>query len=256
MKRFCYTVDDNIRFLKEINEKRPKSIFDHPYLNMYKRMHEKYGLKIQLNLFYECENFTLSDMTADYVSEWKQASDWLKLSFHSRLENVRPYVNSDYNEVFTDTSLVNAEIERFASKSALAKSTTIHYCRATEEGISALKDNGIVGLLGLYGNKEKPSTSYTSSEEDSLRISNGETLVRDGIAYSGIDLILNSYEKSDGFAILKTFLDRDLVKIMIHEQYFYSDYARYQPDFEEKIGGAFDILTKSGYKSVFFEECI
>ena len=28
------------------------------------------------------------------------------------------------------------------------------------------------------------------------------------------------------------------------------------PDFEEKIGGAFDILTKSGYKSVFFEECI
>lgn len=256
MKRFCYTVDDNIRFLKEINEERHKSIFYHPYLNMYKSMHEKYGLKIQLNLFYECENFTLSDMTADYVDEWEQASDWLKLSFHSRLENVRPYVNSGYNEVYTDTNQVNTEIERFASKSALAKSTTIHYCRATEEGISALKDNGIIGLLGLYGNKEKPRTSYTSSEEDSLRISKGETLVRDGIAYSGIDLILNQYKKNDCFAILKSLLNRDVVKIMIHEQYFYRDYPYYQPDFEKKIDGAFDILTKSGYVSSFFEECL
>lgn len=256
MKKFCYTVDDNIRFLKEINRDRPKSIFEHPYLNMYKRLQKKYSLKIQLNLFYECEDFTLSDMTADYANEWADASDWLKLSFHSRLNNIRPYENSGYDEVFADANAVNTEIERFASKHSLAKTTTVHYCRATEEGVLALKDSGVIGLLGLYGTEGNPSVSYTSSKEESLRISTGKTIERDGISYSGIDLILNKHNINDGHAILKTLLTRDLVKIMIHEQFFYTDYKHYQPDFEEKIDGAFDILTSSGYKSVFFEECI
>jgi len=256
MKRFCYTVDDNIRFLKEINELRPKSIFEHPYLRMYKKMHKKYGLKVQLNLFYEYGDFCLSDMTADYIKEWEDSSDWLKLSFHSRLENVRPYVNSCYDEVFNDTNNVNTQVVRFASESALAKTTTVHYCRATDEGISALKDNGIFGLLGLYGNEENPRTSYTSSEEDANLIRKGEIVIKDGIAYSGIDLILNKHKKNDCFVILKSLLNRDVVKIMIHEQFFYPDYPYYQPDFEEKIDGAFAILTENGYKSSFFEDCI
>ena len=44
-KTFCFTVDDNIRFLKEIAEKNYKSIFEHPYLAMYKRLHEEFDLK-------------------------------------------------------------------------------------------------------------------------------------------------------------------------------------------------------------------
>ena len=30
-------------------------MFDHPYLAMYRRLHEKFGLKVQLNLFYDAE---------------------------------------------------------------------------------------------------------------------------------------------------------------------------------------------------------
>ncbi len=48
MEVFCFTVDDNIRFLKELTRNRYNSIFDHPYLAMYKRLHEEFGLKIQL----------------------------------------------------------------------------------------------------------------------------------------------------------------------------------------------------------------
>ena len=44
MRNFIFTVDDNIRFLKEINEREYESIFEHPYLAMYRRLHEKYGL--------------------------------------------------------------------------------------------------------------------------------------------------------------------------------------------------------------------
>ena len=35
MKEFCFTVDDNIRFLKELSEGNERSLFSHPYPAMY-----------------------------------------------------------------------------------------------------------------------------------------------------------------------------------------------------------------------------
>ena len=46
------------------------------------------------------------------------------------------------------------------------------------------------------------------------------------------------------------------VSVMIHEQYFYPDYPRYQKDFAEKISAAFEFLVKNGFRSVFFEDII
>ena len=100
IKNYCFTVDDNIRFLKEITENHYQSIFDHPYLAMYRRLHEEFGLMVQLNLFYRMEDFDLSQVSEAYYAEWEANSDWLKLSFHSELENVKPYETSDYDEVY------------------------------------------------------------------------------------------------------------------------------------------------------------
>ena len=142
---FTFTVDDNIRVFLEIAQKGYDSIFEHPYFAMYKRLHEKLDLKVQLNLFYRMEGFTLSDFPDRYAGEFSENSDWLKLSFHSDHENVRPYEFSSYDEVFSDAEKVNAEILRFAGKSSLAKTTTIHYCLTTKDGVRALSDNGILG---------------------------------------------------------------------------------------------------------------
>ena len=250
MKNFCFTVDDNIRFLREICERGYESIFEHPYLAMYKGLHEKYDLKIQLNLFYEDKKFNLSEMSDRYRDEWAACSDWLRLSFHSRLENSRPYEFSGYDEVFGDCAEVQREIVRFASSDSLAKTTTLHYCLATAEGVAALKDNGVLGLLGLYGG----SPSYQNSPEERALIDGGETVVSDGIAYAAIDVIMNKYSKEQILDKLSSLLGRELIKVMIHEQYFYADYPLYQPDFERKIDAAFGSLTSNGYKSIFFEE--
>ena len=255
-KRFCFTVDDNIRFFKEICEKDYTSIFQHPYLSMYKRLHEKYGLKVQLNLFYEASGFTLCDMPDRYFEEWKENSDWLKMSFHSRIENVRPYEASGYDEVFKDCRNVQNEILRFAGCDSLAKTTTIHYCCATEGGIAALRDNGVTGLLGLYRKGDNPRMSYQSSEEDRDFICDGGTVICDGIGYAGIDIVMNLYQRDEVLSKLEALNGRDTIKVMIHEQYFYPDYTAYQSDFEEKIGKSFEYLCKNGYVSSFFEECL
>lgn len=256
MKNFTFTVDDNIRVFKEIEETRPKSIFDHPYLAMYKRLHEKYNLKVQLNLFYECDGFTLSDFTDSYIDEWKNASDWLRLSFHSRLENVNPYEFSGYEEVYNDCKKVNEEIIRFASEASLAKTTTVHYCLTTMEGLRALRDNNLLGLLGLYGKNQNPSVSYCRSEEETNKIVVGENVKSDGIVFAGIDIVLNCHKKEGILSILNTLYERKLIKVMIHEQYFYPDHRVFQSDFEDKISAAFAALTENGYISAFFEEVI
>lgn len=256
IKNFCFTVDDNIRFLKEITEKCCDSIFDHPYLAMYRRLHSEFGLKVQLNLFYRMEGFELSQMSDRYCSEWEENSDWLKLSFHSDMENVRPYESSDYGEVYEDCNRVHRQIERFASPRSLASTTTIHYCLLTSGGLEAMEKNRVSGLLGLFGVEKSPRTSYGIEESEARRIREGETIKLGGISFASIDIILNKLSTDDIPRELERLMCRDTVRVMIHEQYFYEDYVKYQPEFEEKLKLAFAFLLEHGYQSRFFEDLI
>ena len=254
MKRFCFTVDDNLRFLKELTEKTPQSIFDHPYLALYRRLHEEYGLKIQLNLFYEMKDFDLSMMTDRYREEFSANADWLKFSFHSRIENIKPYMESGYDEVYRDCTDVHREILRFAGEKSLAKTTTIHYCLATPEGLAALKDCDVKGLLGLYGRADRPRSSYQTSFEDGEKIRRGEVVLDDGVIYAGIDIVTNDYSLEDNRRLLGQLLGRERINVMIHEQYFYPDYVRHLPYFEQLLHQTFVTLRENGYVSAFFEE--
>jgi hypothetical protein len=49
---------------------------------------------------------------------------------------------------------------------------------------------------------------------------------------------------------------REHLWVMIHEQYFYPDYSRHQPDFEEKLSMTFSRLLELGYRSAFFEDLL
>ena len=256
MKNFCFTIDDNIRFLKELNEIRPKSIFCHPYLNSLKNLNQKYGVKVQLNLFYELNDFNLSQMTDIYKNEFQENSSWLKFSFHSKLENVKPYKSSSYAEVFNDCNAVNCEILRFAGAYSLAKTTTIHYCLLTDKGVKAVNDCGYVGLLGLYGDEENKRTSYQNTDKESELLRIGEITFRDGVYYASIDVILNLYTIEEILEKLQCLTQREFVRVMIHEQYFYKDYFLYQKDFFLKLDKTFEFLTLNGYKSTFFENKI
>ena len=253
---FCFTVDDNIRFLKALNEKKVSDIFENKYLALFKRLHLDYDLKVQLNLFYKYEDFCLADMTDRYKRQFSENADWLKLSFHSYEENYSPYENADYKEVFGDADKVDSEIIRFAGRDSLADTTTVHFCRLTEGGLRAIKDCGIKGLLGLFGDENEKEVSYGLSEKVSDGIRQGEIYTENGIAYSGIDVILNLYDRNTILERLKNVVGRKFIKIMIHEQYFYKDYKFYQADFADKVESAVRFLTENGYKSTFFEDVL
>lgn len=255
-KKVVFTIDDNIRFLQELTETNATGLFSHPYTKLLKRLHEEFGVKVQLNLFYRSETFSLARMTDRFKSEWIQNAEWLKLSFHSLYENVEPYKNSGYGEVYADCQRVQREIVRFAGEECLASTTTLHFCQATTDGLNALKACNVKGLLGLYGTQGDERTSYQTSKIENVALRNGAIVNSDGIAYAGIDIVLNCFEIDDILSRLNDLSDRKIVKVMIHEQYFYKDYRRYQQNFQEKLEKAFSFLTKKNFEGVFFEELL
>jgi len=91
-KKATFFIDDVIWVFRDLTRQRPASMWDNPYMATLKKAHDEYGVKTQLNVFYETDFwynddvFTLSDMTDAYKSEFEAASDWLKLGFHSKKE--------------------------------------------------------------------------------------------------------------------------------------------------------------------------
>ena len=51
-------------------------------------------------------------------------------------------------------------------------------------------------------------------------------------------------------------MDKEFFCFANHEQYFYSDYRSYQPDYAEKVLLATDYVAKMGYKYFFIEELV
>lgn len=251
-KYYRFSVDDNIWFLRDLSKESYSSIFDHPYLAVYKRLHERYGAKFQLNVYFETEGFDLSIMTDRYKDEWIANSHWLRLSFHARADAPAcPYLESSYEEAFEDCSAVHREIVRFAGKETLDLYTTIHYCVASPDAVRAFKDAGILGLVGLF----EPGRYCYNLCYDSF----SEPYKFDpdsGLYYFVNDMIANLYPLSEMEPRLEKVKNKEFVEVMIHEQYFYESFHAYQPDFAAKVEECIKYLTKSRRSAVFLDDLI
>lgn len=169
VKKVYFFIDDVIWLFRDLHRERPGSIFDNAFLKGLKEAHDKYGLKVQLNLFnrldfyYGRDEFCLAEMTDAYKAEFEEASDWLKFGFHSRQEFPDyPYVNADYEDVKEELDYVKREVARFASEKNFAYGCCPHWLPISKEGCKALRDGGIKILSSTYGSKEEytgdPST--------------------------------------------------------------------------------------------------
>ncbi|MBQ2841165.1 MAG: hypothetical protein IJE70_07435 [Oscillospiraceae bacterium] len=57
-KKVYFFIDDVIWALRDITREKPKSAFDQHFFKTLKECHDKYGAKVQLNLFYRTDFFT------------------------------------------------------------------------------------------------------------------------------------------------------------------------------------------------------
>lgn len=167
MKTTYFYIDDVIWCLRDVTQKRPKSLFDDPYFGMLKKAHDDYGITVQLNLFYRTDffygskEFTLKDVTDAYKAEFEAASDWLKFGFHAKQEFPDfPYVNADYEDVKMDCDAIFGEVRRFAGEKSISYVVVPHVVPISKEGTRALCDCGVkllsVSIGDTFEYEEEP----------------------------------------------------------------------------------------------------
>jgi len=270
-KKYRISLDDNIWFLQDLTEKQDEynSMFDHPYLALIKSIHEKYGTKFHVNIYYETprrNGFNLTQMTDKYKDEWKANSDWMRLSFHANadLPN-RPYTHVTYDQMYFEAERVNKEILRFAGEEAFAKTvTTIHFGDVSVEGTRALRDLGYKAFLGdfhwkepkfvdirMYCDAEQCFTLqkygfYYDKEEDVYFFNyNGEAEVQH-IQPENIKALFDAKEEKTPFF---KFMD-----ICLHEQYSNPEFEKHQPNYYEKLDEVGKWCQEHGWESIFMDE--
>ena len=266
--------DDNILFLQDINDHKDTytSIFDNPYLPMYKEAHDKYGANVQLNIHYERkdninfsktrEYFNLTMMTDKFKEEWRENSSWLHLSFHARdIFPDKPYKYTTMTEVAADAKLVYKEVVRFAGEETLSiENTTIHWGECTLDGMRALRNLGQKGAYGYFNINKSGTTSvsyfYPADFVKHLHERDFWMDTEEDILYGRIDSVLNHYSHAeDVIPVLEKIKANPhiggCVDFMIHEQYFYEDYEYYIPEFKEIVLTACKWAKDNGYKGYF-----
>ena len=80
------------------------------------------------------------------------------------------------------------------------------------------------------------------------------------VVFGRIDLVLNLFPHEENLEILREVIASPtrggFVSVMIHEQYFHSDYVNYLPDFEKRVVEACRLIADFGYEGRFITEAV
>jgi len=141
--------------------------------------------------------------------------------------------------------------------------TTMHWGEAKLEGCKALRDNGIIGLVGYFvldEEVEKPVVSYYLDKERTMYLSEHDYWkdINVDLFFIKHDLVINLAEPSKIEPKLDSISSNPhrskLMEVMIHKQYFHPELKIYEPDTKDRVVATLNWLTKNGYKSIFYEE--
>ena len=301
-----FFIDDTIWVMRDLTRQRPKSLFDNPFMKPLKECHDRYGLKLQLNLFYRTDfyynmdDFSLADMTDAYKAEWQSAKDWLRLGFHSMQEFPElPWINMDYAGVKKMFDMTHREIGRFAGEGVFTTALVPHWCLMSRDGCRALADCGIKlmectagtryayddrwasvvrkGYIGRLKRNRRPEAAVLCEEKRSSPFlcsynnmsmeqlgatANTRRYVLDrdtGMRFKhlfGDAPILNHKPVPELEKAIGPLIGKEHLVFSDHEQYFYSDYGGYQPDYADRIRKMSSMMHGNGYSFLLNEELI
>lgn len=260
-------VDDVIFTFEDIakNSEKYKSLFDNPYLGMFKELHELYNIKVHMHIYYQNSDgsFNLSMFPDKYKEEFSVNSYWLKFTFHSLANDpASPYKYNSYERAYRDGKLVENEIRRFAGSEVLSNVTSQHWADSDIYGTRAFRALGYRVLDGYFSfdNEGKPYVSYYLNEEQTRHIAKRDFWVdnKEDIIFVMDDIVIDTVPlEKIGEALDKVKANptgHAFMYLLIHEQYFYPFYEAYQPDYKKKLFAAVKWANDNGYRPTFIKD--
>lgn len=263
MPRYRFSIDDNSFFLRDIADKGYGSLFDCFYLKLLKDLHEQFGAKFVLNIYYTtADGFALPDFPDRYKSQWADNADWLSLSFHAHAnEPARPYENAPVEKLLADFDRVKGQILRFAGEAAWSAPTVIHWGMVPPAAFRPLAERGVRVLSGLFRKGRRGwDINYRLDDQASEYLSRHDAWIDldSGLTFSKIDIVCNNTPVAEVAPTLAPLAadpnQAEIMDLFTHEQYFWPFYRNYVPDHGKRLATTLRWVTERGYKPVFFHE--
>lgn len=267
-KTYRVAVDDVILCFENIYQHRDEycSIFDDPYLSMYRDLHDQYGSHVHMHIYYQTVDgkFNLSMFPDKYKEEFRQNANWLRFSFHAFADLPdSPYKDAPYDQVMREGKMVEREILRFAGPEVMDHVTSMHWSNAKIPGTRAFRAMGFKVLDAYFwiDNEGLPTISYylnadqvkhgmnrdfwCDTKEDIFFVNSDVVLNDDRLSLEDIDATLESVAASE---------KRAFMYLLIHEQYFYPHYEAYEPDYRERLFRGVKWCEEHGYRSSWISD--
>ncbi len=265
-KTYRVGVDDVIWCLENIYNHQDEytSIFDDPFLAMYKELHQKYRCHIHMHIYYETVDgkFNLTMFPDKYKEEFKENSDWLRFSFHSLRDLPdSPYKTAPYDLVMKEGRMVEKEILRFAGPEVMDHVTSQHWANSNIYGTRAFRALGFKVLDGyfLIDEEGNPKVAYYLDIEQTKHAHTRDFWVdtNEDIIFVKDDIILNEHTPDEIDRYMDQLAkaeDHCFMYLLIHEQYFYPHYEVFLPDYRERLFRGVEWCEKNGYRSSWISD--
>ncbi len=262
--RYRFSIDDNSFFLRDIAQKKPKSLWDCWYLDMLRELNRRYGVKFTVNIYYTTgEDFNLTQFPDRYKGQWRDCSGWLKLAFHARANDPdRPYQDAEPKVLIADLDQVAEQIHRFAGEASHAPPTVIHWGMTRHSAFKPLYDRGVRVLSGYFRKNAKGryDVNYLWNDAVSEYLSCHDAWkdFDSGIVFSRVDIVCNSTAPEKVVPLLDPQLKdpntAEIIDLFTHEQYFWPFYRNYLSDHRQRVENAIRWARENNFKPVFFHE--
>ena len=261
--RYRFSIDDNSFFLRDVAQKKYASLFDCFYLDILRKLNQKYKAKFVLNIYYTtADGFTLPDFPDRYKSEWRDNSHWLKLAFHAHANDPdRPYQDAPAEKIIADLDQVEEQIIRFAGKDTYSLPTVIHWAMTRPEALKPLAARGIrtlSALCRLSGGKWDINYRLPDDVSEYISLHDAWKDFDSGIVFSMVDIVCNNTPVDRVVPTLEPASKdpnrAEIMDLFTHEQYFWPFYVNHVPDHAQRLDAAIRWVTENGYKPVFFHE--
>jgi len=146
--QFHFSVDDVFDSLIEVTDKKIP-LFEHPVFSFLQDMHKRFGIPVDLYLFFQKEidgKFRTLSEVRDVRKELAAAGGWIYFGPHALDYHTMPY-DQTAKEQCALFDRIYREIDRFAGAGQYADLVRLHFYSELYERADYFAKRGVLGLL-------------------------------------------------------------------------------------------------------------
>lgn len=231
------------------NQQDYDSLFQHPFMAFLQELHRDYGMRITLYTYEHLRNgdgrdTLLEDMPLKYKNDFRKASDWLRIGYHSSRAKFDSLVTvADFRDSYNN---VNGAIAQFADSSMIASTLRFHYFFAPDSLLNAL-----TGIKTLLCADDCNRLSYNLTTSEAMTVAKRGRINKNGISYRRTDLRVD-----DNFRVigdLKRIENVDTLVVFTHEWKLWHSPENYN---HRSLAGKIKVRTWESINKGLFKETV